>query len=54
MSGFRSLGEGEDVEFECKTSDKGLEATLVTGPEGSACIGSQRRPVAKKRFRKLR
>lgn len=54
MSGFRSLGEGEEVEFECKTSDKGLEATLVTGPEGSACIGSQRRPVAKKRFRKLR
>lgn len=54
MSGFRSLGEGEEVEFECKTSDKGLEATLVTGPEGSACVGSQRRPVAKKRFRKIR
>ncbi|XP_046666505.1 protein lin-28 homolog [Homalodisca vitripennis] len=54
MSGFRSLGEGEEVEFECKTSDKGLEATLVTGPDGSACVGSQRRPVAKKRFRKIR
>lgn len=54
MTGFRSLGEGEEVEFECKTSDKGLEATLVTGPEGSACVGSQRRPVAKKRFRKIR
>ncbi|XP_021933968.1 protein lin-28 homolog isoform X3 [Zootermopsis nevadensis] len=54
MSGFRSLGDEEDVEFECKVSDKGLEATCVTGPEGSDCNGSHRRPVSKKRFRRIR
>jgi len=27
MTGFRSLGDEETVEFECKPSDKGLEAT---------------------------
>jgi protein lin-28 len=27
MSGFRSLGDEEEVEFECKESDKGFEAT---------------------------
>lgn len=54
MQGFRSLGDDEEVEFECKVSDKGLEATLVTGPEGADCVGSHRRPVTKKRFRKIR
>ncbi|XP_014292500.1 protein lin-28 homolog, partial [Halyomorpha halys] len=54
MTGFRSLGDDEEVEFECKTSEKGLEATLVTGPEGSDCAGSHRRPQARKRFRKIR
>ncbi|XP_069688259.1 protein lin-28 homolog isoform X1 [Periplaneta americana] len=54
MSGFRSLGDDEEVEFECKVSDKGLEATSVTGPEGADCSGSHRRPVSKKRFRKIR
>lgn len=54
MSGFRSLGDDEEVEFECKVSDKGLEATSVTGPEGSDCSGSHRRPVSKKRFRRIR
>ncbi|XP_022208043.2 protein lin-28 homolog [Nilaparvata lugens] len=54
MQGFRSLGDDEEVEFECKASDKGLEATLVTGPEGSNCVGSHRRPVNKKRFKKIR
>lgn len=54
MSGFRSLGEEERVEFESKTSDKGLEATMVTGPAGSDCQGSHRRPMSKKKFRKLR
>lgn len=54
MEGFRSLGEDEEVEFECKASDKGLEATLVTGPEGADCSGSHRRPQQKKRFKKIR
>ncbi|XP_034238707.1 protein lin-28 homolog isoform X2 [Thrips palmi] len=54
MSGFRSLGDDEEVEFECKVSDKGLEATVVTGPDGTDCQGSHRRPAAKKRFRKIR
>ncbi|XP_068200446.1 protein lin-28 homolog [Palaemon carinicauda] len=54
MSGFRSLGDEEVVEFQCKSSDKGLEATMVTGPSGSECRGSHRRPMSKKRFRKIR
>nr|CAD7604105.1 unnamed protein product [Timema genevievae] len=54
MSGFRSLGDEEEVEFECKNSDKGLESTLVTGLEGADCCGSHRRPTSKKRFRKIR
>ncbi|XP_035685949.1 protein lin-28 homolog A-like isoform X1 [Branchiostoma floridae] len=49
--GFRSLGEGERVEFTYKVSEKGLEATLVTGPGGSEVEGSKRRPrpVAQRR-----
>lgn len=54
MSGFRSLGDEEEVEFECQVSEKGLEATKVTGPQSSDCRGSHRRPLSKKRFRKIR
>ncbi|KAJ8964363.1 hypothetical protein NQ317_019590 [Molorchus minor] len=54
MSGFRSLGDEEEVEFECQVSDKGLEATKVTGPGGTDCKGSHRQPTSKKRFRKIR
>ncbi|XP_050512735.1 protein lin-28 homolog [Diabrotica virgifera virgifera] len=54
MNGFRSLGDEEEVEFECQISDKGLEATKVTGPQNVDCRGSHRRPVSKKRFRKIR
>lgn len=53
MGGFRSLGENELVEFECKYSEKGLEATKVKGPEG-ALKGSTFRPRSKKRYRKIR
>lgn len=54
MPGFRSLGEGEEVEFECKPSDKGIEATYVCGPGGTECKGSDRRPLGKKKFKKIR
>lgn len=54
MTGFRSLADSEVVEFLCKASDKGLEATHVSGPEDSECKGSSRRPVSKKRYRKIR
>lgn len=54
MPGFRSLGDEEAVEFECKESDKGLEATRVSGPSAVDCQGSHRRPMSKKRFRKIR
>jgi hypothetical protein len=52
MPGFRSLGGEEQVEFECKVSDKGLEATRVSGPSAVDCHGSK--TYNKKRLRKLR
>ncbi|KAK2159784.1 hypothetical protein LSH36_146g01063 [Paralvinella palmiformis] len=54
MPGFRSLGEGEAVEFECRPSEKGIEATFVCGPTGSDCRGSDRRPISRKKFRRIR
>ena len=54
MPGFRSLGEGEEVEFESKPSDKGVEATFVSGTNGADCKGSDRRPLGKKKYKKLR
>ncbi|XP_028296110.1 protein lin-28 homolog B-like [Gouania willdenowi] len=47
MEGFRSLKEGEQVEFTYKTSSKGLESLRVTGPGGGPCAGSERRPKGK-------
>ncbi|NXC90890.1 LN28A protein, partial [Cercotrichas coryphoeus] len=47
MEGFRSLKEGEAVEFTFKKSSKGLESIRVTGPGGVFCIGSDRRPKGK-------
>ena len=54
MDGFRSLGDEEEVEFECKPSDKGFEATIVTGVSGDIPKGSHRRPMSKKKFKKIR
>uniref|UniRef100_A0A8C9T8T2 Protein lin-28 homolog A n=1 Tax=Scleropages formosus TaxID=113540 RepID=A0A8C9T8T2_SCLFO len=47
MEGFRSLKEGEAVEFTFKKSSKGLESLRVTGPGGAPCLGSERRPKGK-------
>ncbi|XP_063078264.1 protein lin-28 homolog B [Engraulis encrasicolus] len=47
MEGFRSLREGEAVEFSFQRSSKGLEALRVTGPRGGPCSGSERRPKGK-------
>ncbi|XP_015204946.1 protein lin-28 homolog B isoform X1 [Lepisosteus oculatus] len=47
MEGFRSLKEGEPVEFTFKKSSKGFESLRVTGPGGAPCIGSERRPKGK-------
>lgn len=47
MEGFRSLKEGEEVEFTFKKSSKGLECVKVTGPGGVYCIGSEKRPKGK-------
>ncbi|XP_053311908.1 protein lin-28 homolog A [Spea bombifrons] len=47
MEGFRSLKEGESVEFTFKKSSKGLESTHVTGPGGVPCIGSEKRAKVK-------
>ncbi|XP_014022707.1 protein lin-28 homolog A isoform X1 [Salmo salar] len=47
MEGFRSLKEGEAVEFTFKKSAKGLESQRVTGPEGTHCVGSEKRPKGK-------
>ena len=44
MEGFRSLREGEAVEFTFKKSSKGLESLEVTGPKGAPCVGSEKRP----------
>ena len=54
MPGFRSLAENEEVEYDFVEAEKGLEATIVTGPSQSECKGSSRRVVSKKRFRRIR
>ena len=54
MPGFRSLGANEELEFYCKISEKGFEATKVCGPSNSECHGSDFRPHPKKKFRKVR
>lgn len=45
MPGFRSLAKGEALQFLAKDSDKGSEATLVTGCEDVELQGSTFRPT---------
>lgn len=51
MEGFRSLREGEPVEFTFKRSLKGLESLRVTGPDGAPCLGSDRRSKGAQKLR---
>ncbi|XP_029976995.1 protein lin-28 homolog A-like [Salarias fasciatus] len=51
MEGFRSLREGEAVEFSFKRSSKGLESVWVTGPNGAPCLGSERKPKSSQKRR---
>ncbi|TDH04465.1 hypothetical protein EPR50_G00152910 [Perca flavescens] len=51
MEGFRSLREGEAVEFTFKKSSKGLDSVRVTGPNGAPCLGSERRPKSAQKRR---
>eukprot|EP00063_Salmo_salar_P023050 XP_013997885.1 PREDICTED: protein lin-28 homolog A-like isoform X1 [Salmo salar] len=51
MEGFRSLKEGEAVEFTFKKSSKGLESVTVTGPGGAQCVGSEKRPKGQQKRR---
>lgn len=53
MAGFRSLGENEIVDFQSKYTQKGVEATYVTGPDEKNLEGSKIRGTTK-RFRKTR
>ena len=54
MSGFRSLGDNEVVDFRSTETDKGLEALEVCSPDGGDCKGSHRRPGAKLKQKKVR
>ncbi|KAH8418256.1 hypothetical protein KR222_007199, partial [Zaprionus bogoriensis] len=54
MSGFRSLGEQEEVEFECQRTGRGLEATRVSGRQGESCSGSTYRPRINRKARRMR
>eukprot|EP00063_Salmo_salar_P038224 XP_014013059.1 PREDICTED: protein lin-28 homolog B-like isoform X3 [Salmo salar] len=47
MEGFRSLREGEPLEFTFQWSPRGLESVQVTGPGGGPCSGSERRQKPK-------
>ncbi|XP_076445850.1 protein lin-28 homolog [Babylonia areolata] len=53
-SGFRSLGDDEVVEFNTVRSDKGYEARNVTALGGGEVRGSDRRPMSRKKYRKVR
>ncbi|MBW0540625.1 hypothetical protein O181_080340 [Austropuccinia psidii MF-1] len=45
--GFRSLGEGEEVEYVVTPGQKGFQATEVTGPAGRAVVGDVKSKLPK-------
>merc|ERR1712117_674717 len=49
--GFRSLGMGEEVEFQAVQSDKGWEAVRVRGVDGKEIVGMVREERRKKKVR---
>merc|ERR1739842_115044 len=49
--GFRSLGLGEEVEFQAIRSDKGWEAVRVRGVDGKQILGMVREERRKKKAR---
>lgn len=54
MPGFRSLDMGEKVEFTCKKSQRGWEATKVVGADENGLKGSSVHPLGAKKQKKIR
>ncbi|RIA78702.1 cold-shock' DNA-binding domain-containing protein [Glomus cerebriforme] len=50
--GFKSLAEGEDVEFDLIKGPKGLQAANVSGPNGISVKGDPNAPGSNKRISK--
>ena len=49
--GFRSLGMGEEVEFQAMRSDKGWEAVRVRGVGGKEIMGTEKTEKRQKKIR---
>lgn len=54
MPNFRSLDEGEEVEFVVSLGKNGLEATQVKGLNGAELRGHKIRPLGKKKEKMIR
>ena len=54
MPGFRSLDEGEAVEFNVRLGKRGLEAENVTGLGGVAIRGHRIHPLGKRKEKEIR
>jgi cold shock CspA family protein len=54
MPGFRSLDEGEEVEFIVRLGKRGLEAENVTGLGGAPIRGHRIHPLGKRKEKEIR